>query len=128
LLVDWFVTRYCKKYGKQIKTISQSILKALKGYSWPGNVRELENVIERAVINTQGRKLHLADAIEATGDRIETRDYDKTLEDTEREYILEICRKTRWRIEGPAGAARILGLKPSTLRSRLKKLGIQKPH
>ena len=103
-------------------------MRTLQGYSWPGNVRELENVIERAVISMQDTKLQLAGvAIEATRAQAQTPDQDQTLEEMEHEYILKIVKKTRWRIEGPKGAAQILGLKPSTLRSRMQKLGIQNP-
>ena len=128
LLVDWFVERYSKKHGKKIKLVPARIIRAFKKSSWPGNVRELENVIERAVINTQGRKLQLADVIGTVGAELQAPDHDQTLEELERGYILKIVKKTRWRIEGPKGAARILGLKPTTLQSRMQKLGIERPH
>lgn len=128
LLVDWFVERYSKKHGKKIKTVPARIIRAFKKSSWPGNVRELENVIERAVINTLGGKLQLADVIGTVGAELQAPDYDQTLEEMEREYILKIVKKTHWRIEGPKGAAQILGLKTTTLRSRMKKLGIERPH
>jgi len=97
----------------------------MQEHHWPGNVRELANVIERAVINTQGPVLRLVDHFEkpSVQDRSQV---NKTLEEMEKEYILRILDSTGWRIEGRRGAAKILGLNPSTLRTRMTKLGIQK--
>ena len=95
----------------------------LQEHSWPGNIRELANVIERAVIHTQGSVLHVVDHFEAPS---ESPSLVESLEEVERAYILRILESTGWRIEGPSGAAKILGLNPSTLRTRLIKLGIQK--
>jgi PAS domain S-box-containing protein len=127
LLVKWFVERYAKKYGKHIETVPSRIISSFQKYDWPGNVRELENVVERAVINTQGTTLQLAATIgtDPRGEQIP--DEGQTLDQLERAYIRKICEQTGWRIEGPRGAARILGLKPSTLRSRMQKLGVRKP-
>jgi len=98
----------------------------LQSNSWPGNVRELANVIERAVINSNDAALRLVEDVEEpvqiTGNKT------KTLEQMERDYVLETMEKTGWRIEGPHGAAKILGINPSTLRTRMIKLGIQKPN
>jgi formate hydrogenlyase transcriptional activator len=96
---------------------------ALQGYSWPGNIRELENVIERAVINAQSKTLQ----VDLPKTSTFVIDEHKSLEEVEREYILRILDKTNWRIAGPDGAAAILGINPSTLRSRIQKLGITKP-
>ncbi len=126
LLVEHYVRRLSKKLGKEITSIPPATLNTLCDYSWPGNVRELANVVERAVINTQGEVLRIVDHFEAIqAEELELSK--KTLEETEREYITDILSDTSWRIEGPNGAARILGLNPSTLRTRMAKMGIQKP-
>jgi transcriptional regulator with GAF, ATPase, and Fis domain len=108
-------------------------------YSWPGNIRELENVIERAVILSSGPELdsvpELASSAtiaiperESAPSRVAgTGESDSlALEQMERRHIVAMLRKSGWRIEGPSGAARLLGMNPSTLRSRIKKLGIQR--
>jgi chemotaxis protein methyltransferase CheR len=124
-LVDHFVKRFSKKVGKTITSISPAMMRSLQAYNWPGNIRELANVIERAVINAQGPVLRLAEDIQADGQSSEA--HEKTLEEIERNYIIQILDQTRWRIEGQTGAAHILGLNPSTLRTRMVKLGIQRP-
>jgi formate hydrogenlyase transcriptional activator len=126
LLVNYFVNQYVKKMGKHIASISPATLKALHSYSWPGNVRELANVIERAVINTQGTVLQLADKLEAAVSENSTFSSGRTLAEMEREIILQRLEETGWKIEGPNGAAKSLGLYPSTLRNRMSKLGILK--
>jgi len=126
LLVEAFVRKFSKELGKTIKAITPATMKALQDYAWPGNIRELANVIERAVINTEGEVLRLADPLNRT-QAIELPFARQTLEDMERQYILKILEETGWRIEGPNGAARVLGLNPSTLRTRMAKLGIRKP-
>jgi PAS domain S-box-containing protein len=125
ILVEHFVKRFSKRLGKEINSVSPATLKAFRDYSWPGNIRELANVIERAVINTQGSVLRMTDHFGTTpAEEISTA---KTLEEIEREHIIRILGDTGWRIEGPNGGAKILGLNPSTLRTRMSKLGIQKP-
>jgi PAS domain S-box-containing protein len=126
LLVEHFVRRSAKKLGKVIESVSPATLKSLCDYSWPGNVRELANVIERAVINSQGPVLRIGqDFTEPEVEKLAQAT--KTLEENERDHITRILAETGWRIEGRQGAARILGINPSTLRSRISKLGIQKP-
>jgi PAS domain S-box-containing protein len=126
LLVEHFVNRFSKKIGKKITSVAPATLNSLIHYSWPGNVRELANVIERAVINNGGPVLHIPNISEAL--RAEEKSTsNKTLEEMEREYIITVLDNTGGRIEGPNGAARILGLHPSTLRTRMAKLKI-KPH
>jgi chemotaxis protein methyltransferase CheR len=110
--------------GKEIISVAPSALEALRSYHWPGNVRELANVIERGVITTMGTVLQISNVSEtlpATGPYKPS----KTLEEVEREYIAAVSEATGWKIEGPDGAAKILGLHPSTLRTRMQKLGIQ---
>ena len=124
-LVRHFVDKYARKIGRQITTIPKSTMQSLQGYSWPGNVRELEHVIERAVITSTGHMLELADRLE--GESAESKEEPlKNLAAIEREHILKVLQKTRWKIDGEGGAASLLGLHPSTLRFRLKKLGIQR--
>jgi transcriptional regulator with GAF, ATPase, and Fis domain len=123
-LIEHFVNALSKKVGKNINAISAATSQKLQSYSWPGNVRELANVIERAVINAQGPVLHIADQFEAAPEELSTST--RTLEEVEKEYIIRILNESSWKIEGPNGAAKRLGLNPSTLRTRMVKLGIQK--
>lgn len=126
LLVNHFVDRYARKIGRNIKSIPKDMMKSLLEYSWPGNVRELEHVIERAVITSTGPVLQLAERFES--EHIETKEEPlKEITTIEREHILKVLQKTRWKINGEGGAASLLGLHPSTLRFRLKKLGIERP-
>ena len=98
----------------------------LVAFSWPGNVRELASVIERAVINSSASKLVLAEDLLRGADKESNGEPLKNLQDIEREHIIRVLEKTRWRIAGPKGAAAILELNPSTLRSRMRKLRIKK--
>jgi transcriptional regulator with GAF, ATPase, and Fis domain len=122
LLVEHFVEKASKKLGKSITSVSAKAMRTLKEHSWPGNVRELANVIERAVIYTQGNALHLADQLDRSPEDLPTQI--KTLKELEREHILRTLESAGWRIDGPYGAARILGVNPSTLRTRMAKLQI----
>jgi len=124
LLVEHFVNAYAKKFGKTITSVSPRALQTFQNHSWPGNVRELANAIERAVIHAKGNVLHSIDRFEGAPE--EPLFSAKTLEEVEREYIIRTLENTGWRIEGPHGAANILGLNPSTLRTRMVKLGIQR--
>jgi len=96
----------------------------LQSYNWPGNIRELENVIERALISSEGPVLTLAIGFAATDAAPAARTAPRRLESLERDHILDVLEQTRWRIEGKDGAAILLGLNPSTLRGRMRKLGI----
>jgi PAS domain S-box-containing protein len=124
LLVEHFVRVLSKKMGKEITSVAPSALEALRSYHWPGNVRELANVIERAVITTTGTVLQISNTSETLPAPLPNKP-SKTLEEVEREYIAAVSEATGWKIEGPDGAAKILGLPPSTLRTRMQKLGIQ---
>ncbi len=124
LLVEHFVNAYAKKFGKTITSVSPRTLQTFQNHLWPGNVRELANAIERAVIHAKGNVLHSIDRLEGVAE--EPPYAAKTLEEVEREYIVRTLENTGWRIEGPHGAANILGLNPSTLRTRMVKLGIQR--
>jgi transcriptional regulator with GAF, ATPase, and Fis domain len=126
LLATAFVKRFSTKLGRPGLTISDQTMQSLQAYSWPGNVRELENVIERAVITTRGRILRLAESLDRGEITAAPSASKKTLEQMERTYILQVLEETNWKIEGPRGAAEILGLNPSTLRGRLRKLGLKR--
>ena len=127
LLVDHFVKKFSRKMGRQIKIIPREVMKALQGYAWPGNIRELEHVIERAMITTQGSVLRLAEKIDGSPPP-DRKNGSLSITDVEREHILKALEKTEWRIEGNNGAASLLDLNPSTLRSRMQKLGIARPN
>ncbi|HYU97205.1 MAG TPA: ABC transporter substrate binding protein [Pyrinomonadaceae bacterium] len=124
-LVEHFVKRFSQKVGRRISSIPPASMRILQDYAWPGNVRELANVLERAVINTTGSVLRVVDHFEKA-QVAEPSQTNKTLEEMEKEYIIRILDHTGWRIEGHKGAARVLGLNPSTLRTRMAKLGIQR--
>ena len=125
LLVRFLVDRFAARIGKPIEGVSQETMRRLAAYRWPGNIRELENVIERAVILAAGPILDFEIDRERPSASAAIEDAPlprwKTVE---RRHILAILEQTNWVIEGPRGAAGILGLHPNTLRSRLKKLGI----
>jgi formate hydrogenlyase transcriptional activator len=126
LLAQHFVARYAQKMGKPVPEFSPKALDLLRTYPWPGNVRELENVIERAVIVSRNGHLNLAESlpkpvVNPRGNRL------RTLEEYEREHILEALQFTGWQVSGNRGAALLLGLKPTTLEARMKKLSIQRP-
>ncbi len=125
-LVRFFVDKYSRRFGRRIETIPKVAMKALEEYRWPGNVRELEHVIERAVITTEGTVLRLADRLEPLRAAGTAGSSLRDLAAMEREHILRVLGETDWRIEGPKGAAKILNLHPSTLRLRMKKLGIRR--
>jgi formate hydrogenlyase transcriptional activator len=123
LLVWAFVKGFSQSMGKSIKSIPRKIMQDLQDYHWPGNVRELKNVIERAMIMSSGSTLMLEKLqLEATAV-----DHSMSLKDVERDHIIQVLEGTRWRVSGKNGASGILGLKDSTLRSRMKKLGIMRP-
>ena len=124
LLVDFFVGKISKRMGKCIESIPATVMNALQNYHWPGNIRELENVLERAVINSSGPKLHLVDELKKP--HKEFSETNRTLEDVERQYIVRVLEQTDWKVSGKNSAAEILGLDRSTLRARMRKLGIQK--
>jgi transcriptional regulator with GAF, ATPase, and Fis domain len=101
------------------------VIDRLQAYHWPGNVRELENIIERAVIISEGKKLILGDWLPKREHRSDDLRI-STLEEVEKKHILEVLESTGWRIRGENGAANILNLKPTTLASRMNKLGIKR--
>jgi chemotaxis protein methyltransferase CheR len=131
LLVRHFVDRIGKKMGKKIKEISKADLSKLSGYNWPGNVRELENIIERAIINSSGDILKIEDIQFASSllqnHNIDPKTIDTNLSKTEKNHIISVLEGCNWKINGENGAAHKLGVPPSTLRSKMKKLNIVRP-
>jgi formate hydrogenlyase transcriptional activator len=137
-LVHYFVRRFSLKIGRKISRIQRETMERLVSYPWPGNVRELENVIERAVILSQGSELEVApDVLPEVAAVVQTQAAapeekrpdslpPHSIDQVERNHILDVLMRTNWRIEGTDGAAALLNLNPSTLRSRMKKLGVQR--
>jgi len=125
LLVNHFVQLFSRKMGKKAASlkITKSSMQALQSYPWPGNVRELMHVVESALITSEKNKLHFD--LPKTADAA-TRKL-KTFEEMEREYVLEVLKAKNWKIEGRDSASSILGLPPSTLRARIRKLGLKRP-
>jgi formate hydrogenlyase transcriptional activator len=122
-LVAHFVQKDATKLGKRIERVPAQVMAALAAYAWPGNVRELEHVVERAMIVSDGPELTAADWLpkpHATSSPTQV----ATLVDVERGHILNVLEATGWRVSGSGGAADLLGLPPTTLESRMKKLGI----
>jgi formate hydrogenlyase transcriptional activator len=156
-LVAFFLARFSRKLGKKIDSVSHGTMDRLVHYSWPGNVRELQNIIERAFVLSQGPLLLLDDDLLPMSGPVARTDGHRpsrvpdssltdllpaergpaaplggnrsaALDDVQKQHILSVLRQTSWVIEGSNGAAKVLGLHPNTLRSRMKKLGIQRPH
>jgi formate hydrogenlyase transcriptional activator len=150
LLVRYFVQKFSRRQNKTVAYIPADVMDALVKYPWPGNVRELENLIERAVLLSPGKELRvpLAELKEFTPstatvplvvESVRSAPADggypftpsagssSTLDEAQRQHILQVLRQTKWRIAGPKGAAAILGMKRTTLQARMRKLGIHRP-
>ena len=127
LLVWWFIQRRQGKLGRHIEKVPRRAMERLAAYSWPGNVRELENVVERALILSPGTTLQVDESF-GGGEPGEpgSAGAPQTIEAVERAHVEAVLERCAGRIEGPGNAAATLGLKPSTLRSRMKKLGIRR--
>jgi len=123
LLIHAFIDQFSRAMGKTITSISRSNLDALQHYPWPGNVRELRNVIERAVILARGPRL----SVEVPSVQPAGAPTSSAIEDVERAHIVRTLERTGWRLQGKGGAAELLGLKRTTLQSRMAKLGIRRP-
>lgn len=126
LLVKHFCQKHEGKIGRKIKNIPTKVMDALMAYDWPGNIRELENIIERAMILSSDGTLEYGDWIPAEKHTNGTKATAGKLEDVERDHIIETLNKTGWKVSGEKGAAKILGLNPTTLEARMKKLGIKR--
>jgi len=134
LLVRHFCQKHGPGIGRTIDTIPTGAVDALMAYHWPGNIRELENVVERSLILTQGRTLELADWLRRSAPGSKNGGRGKggasvlvSMEECERTHITAVLEHTRWKVSGERGAAKILDMIPTTLDSRMRKLGIQRP-
>jgi transcriptional regulator with GAF, ATPase, and Fis domain len=125
-LVNHLVRRLSRALRKRIDVVPARVIRTLQSHDWPGNIRELENVLQRAIILSPTSTLVLADAWMPEAQSPPTSS-GVTLVEVERRHIRNILEGTAWRIEGVDGAAQLLGMKPSTLRSRMAKLGISRP-
>jgi transcriptional regulator with GAF, ATPase, and Fis domain len=123
MLVWAFVQEFSDKMGKKIEMIPRKAMEQLQSYPWPGNVRELRNVIERAMILTKGASLH----VDMPKSINSVHPQNMGLEEFEKHHIIDILSMTDWRVRGKNGAAEVLQLKPSTLESKMQKLGIKRP-
>ncbi len=123
LMVWAFLRFFGETMGKRIEVIPRKCIEAMQRYSWPGNVRELKNVIERGMIVSREKTLlvQIPESSAMAGFQ------DLTLEESSRRHITSVLQKTRWRVSGCGGAATLLGLKPTTLESKMKKLGLKRP-
>lgn len=126
LLIWAFIRQFEKRMGRHIASIPKRSVEAMLDYSWPGNARELRNVVEHAMIVSHGPTLELHPPTPSPEDTSESGE-GENLEDIERQHILRILQERGWRVSGRGGAAKTLGLKPTTLEARMKKLGIQRP-
>jgi formate hydrogenlyase transcriptional activator len=125
LLVNFFLSKFGKKLAKEVQGVSQKSIDNLVDYDWPGNVRELQNIVERAVVLASGPIVQIDDSLMRSAEAMEDTAIE-TLETMERNHILRALNETHWVVHGKKGAAEILGINPSTLRSRMEKLSIRK--
>jgi len=126
LLVRHIINTRLSKLGRPIDKVPQDALEALMAYDWPGNIRELENVIEHSAILSRGATLKLCDLFGTKHHSLAERSLPQRLDEIERAHILKVVEECGWRIRGRGNAAERLGINPSTLRSRMKKLGIER--
>lgn len=132
LLAEHFVKLHAPMLDREVQEISSEMMRQLHAYSWPGNVRELEGIIQRALISSSGPVLDLAEPLVSSSfDDGMPKIISSSIADlklVERDHILSVLEDTRWKISGESGAAARLGIPPSTLRSKMKKLNIIRPH
>jgi formate hydrogenlyase transcriptional activator len=128
LLVHFLVNKFAGRVGKRIESVDAATMQRLVEYPWPGNIRELENILERAVILANGPVLTVEPDVFGIAEppRDSENAAEGSLAKIERDHVLSVLQKTDWVIEGERGAAKVLGLHPNTLRSRLKRLGISR--
>lgn len=125
LLAQYFVRKFAANLGKKIDRIPERMMTTLQRYQWPGNIRELEHAIERAVILSEGPELEPIDWLSQSPGKAGAGKI-PTLEEMERQHIVDVLEQTNWRVSGEKGAAKILGLNATTLEARMKKLGIER--
>jgi len=130
-LVQHFLNVFNRKAGKKITGLSDKTMKNMMAYTWPGNIRELEHLIERGVLLAKGTLIEdlPLPVVHRREIPVETPNYHmKTIHENERDYIIEVLKRCNGRIWGAGGAAEVLKVPPSTLRSKMKKLGIKKEY
>ncbi|MGH8624173.1 MAG: sigma-54 interaction domain-containing protein [Gammaproteobacteria bacterium] len=127
ILVDVLLKKLAVRLNKPLRAVSARSLEKLKRYAWPGNVRELQNIIERAALLSMGPIIEINEVLMSPAGEAIQPTAPASLEEVQRRHILGALERCAWVVEGPQGAARLLGLKPSTLRFRMQKLGISKP-
>ena len=125
ILIRHFTEKIGRKIGRRIKQISRADILKLQEYDWPGNVRELENVLERAIISSEGDTIKLDDdqLKSSLSPQIENEKL-TSFSDSQKKHLFKVLEDCDWKINGPKGAAQKLGMPPSTLRSKMKKLNI----
>ena len=130
VLAQYFLNKYMVKFGRSITAIGEKTMQRLTSYAWPGNIRELEHLIERAVILCEGETLEIGEELfpVSMGPTAGDQEGPRTMEDVERAHIVNTLDRTRWVVDGPKGAAKILNMNANTLRSRMAKLNIRRDH
>jgi DNA-binding NtrC family response regulator len=135
LLVQFLITKFAARVGKHIDSVGEATMRRLTSYHWPGNIRELENILERAIILSSSPVLQIEPevfgAVPPANDPVadvtaSIPPDDASLEAVERNHVLGVLTQTNWVIDGPRGAAKRLNIHPNTLRSRLKKMGLER--
>ena len=129
VLASHFIAKYSRNTGKKITNISHKVLEDLMAYDWPGNVRELEHLVERSVLMTSGntiKEMHLPLAERTEAAKLHPDLYIKTIDENERDHIMNVLQKCKGKVAGNTGAAVLLGVPVSTLNSKMKKLGIER--
>ena len=126
MLIQYYIEKESAKHGKSFKSISKADLNQLCAYEWPGNIRELKNIIERSVISSIGNHTLRLDWFYTNVESKKMQPVPASLEQVEKDYILKILQDCQWRISGKFGAAEKLMMNPNTLRSKMKKLNIDR--
>jgi formate hydrogenlyase transcriptional activator len=124
LLIRHFVHKFARRMDRYVETIPKETMKVLMEWDWPGNVRELENLMERSVILSEGNALRVPLSELQVNRSSPGKDADRTLDSAERQHVIHVLRDTNGVLSGPKGAARRLGLKRTTLQSKMQRLGI----
>ena len=128
ILVEHFMDKFNRKYGKNISFVTEEAMSQLKQYEWPGNIRELENLLERATIVSRGETLIIPGfESQSQKSKMPLRNNNLSLTTVQRNHILHVLDMCDWKITGQGGAAELLDMRPSTLRDRMQKLGIERP-
>jgi transcriptional regulator with GAF, ATPase, and Fis domain len=120
-----FVRRLSRQFGRHVERISEDMLREMVAYDWPRNIRELENFLARAIVLCPGDTLNMPLQVGEAGQPAAHQPH--SMEAAERKHIESVLAATGWTIEGPKGAAKILNMNPSTLRSRMRRLGVIRP-